>query len=158
MTIASIDGTRYFGNHSRAECQKNFPMSMTILRVRPSGCAYLTRREVFLRRFFEPGCMADGHTLQVTGSMVRQLTRGTPSEVPVPRKTISLFVLTGVIYSMSQAWCRGEFRSQTKRERYQSGQWCVGLQIEIAWTIGPVHVPSPNEFAVSRRSGAGRLV
>jgi hypothetical protein len=64
---------------------------MTMLRVRPSGWAYLTRRDVFLRRFLEPGCMADEQTLQVTGSRVRQLTRGTPSEVPVPRKTISLF-------------------------------------------------------------------
>ena len=47
--------------------------------------------EVLRRRFFEPGVTESAHTSHVTGSFVRQLTRGTPSDVPVPRNMISLF-------------------------------------------------------------------
>lgn len=48
--------------------------------------------DVFRRRFRDPGRMAELHTPQITGSRVRQLTRGTPSEVPVPRKMTVLLL------------------------------------------------------------------
>ena len=49
-------------------------------------------------RFFEPGRIASVHTGHVGGSAVRQVTRGMPSDVPVPRNmTIALEFAFGII-------------------------------------------------------------
>ena len=44
--------------------------------------------DVLRRRFGEPGLIASGQTLHWLSGFVRHDTRGTPSDVPVPRKTI----------------------------------------------------------------------
>ena len=74
-----------------AECQKNFPTSTRMFFCPIVGCSYRIKIEVLRRLFFEPGFTESAHTSHVAGSFVRQLTRGTPSDVPVPRNMISLF-------------------------------------------------------------------
>jgi hypothetical protein len=47
--------------------------------------------DVLRRRFGDPGLIASGHTGQLLSGSVRHETRGTPSEVPVPKNTIFEF-------------------------------------------------------------------
>jgi len=59
--------------------------------TRPDGSSRWIRIDVLRRRFGDPGFIASGHTTQVLSGFVRHDTRGTPSEVPVPKNTIRDF-------------------------------------------------------------------
>ena len=52
--------------------------------------------EVLRRRFFDPGRIASVQTAHVGGLAVKHVTRGMPSDVPVPRKMTSALFLSSL--------------------------------------------------------------
>ena len=61
--------------------------------------------EVLRLRFFEPGRIASVQTTHVGGFAVKHVTRGMPSDVPVPRKMTS-----ALFFSLLKSW--SAFRSR----------------------------------------------
>ena len=62
--------------------------------------------EVLRLRFLEPGRIASVQTAHVGGFAVKHVTRGMPSEVPVPRKMTS-----ALFFSLLKSWSAIRSRS-----------------------------------------------